>query len=230
MLDIQSARMLSETLWGRAETRASRTNHAGAWWFDCSDHGGLILDMSRITHDQAAEVSSFGRVLTGYVLSNDGVPQRAGRGEVLLSRRGWQREDVEFMAFEKDRDWCVPLMVLGIGRLSDLTNMEALTRAQQIFDRYFDPLDPEVMARRDVEDAMEAGESDLIVAAIRASNDQCKVWTADGRQWLVEGYESAKGHGGAHYLSLCQDTVQLDDTGRPLAEARMASNDAEAAP
>lgn len=214
MLDQTSSRMLAETLWGRGNSLAERCNHPAAHWFSCEEHGGLILDIDGLSGDEREDIAGFGKAMAGYVLRSGEQAMRAGVGEPLYNARGWKRQDVTFMTFERDRDWAVPMVVLGIGRFKDMTDIFRIDEANRLFQRYFDPINPEVMARRALDAAIDAGDRDLIVAAVRTSCDQCKVWTADEMQYLVEGYEEAKGPDGVHRLSLCINAIALDAEGQ----------------
>ncbi|MFG6080524.1 hypothetical protein ACEUZ9_001128 [Paracoccus litorisediminis] len=222
MLDQNSSRMIAETLWGRGDTRAERCNHVAAHWFSCAEHGGLILDLGQIETRYREEIVGFAPVRRGHVLLESGRPVRAGVGEALFKSRNWEEVVVEFMAFERDRDWCLPMALLGIGRFSDMTDMFRIDQAQKLFKRYHDPMNPDVMARRVVEVMANSRDSDVIVAGVRVSHDQCRVYTADGGQSLVEGYEAAIDNMGVRRISLCSHAVMLDADGKSRQESESA--------
>lgn len=204
MFNRKSARLLAETLWGRGETDVQPCNSLKAHWFECSDHGGMIMSAASLTDEQRDEIDRIVKPVEAYALFSGGQPVRAGFGEPTAVHKSWTEQREQVYVFEKDRDWCIPVIVLGMGRLTDMRDPLALSEASRLFERFFDVHNPDARARRNLEAGIGAGNPDVIVAAVRTANDIERAWTADGKSWDVTGYaESLDDVDGVHYLQNC---------------------------
>lgn len=204
MFNTKSARLMAETLWGRGDTDAQRCNSLHAHWFECSEHGGMILDAASLSDEQRDELDAISKPVEAYTLMAGSQVMRAGFGEPTAVHKSWSEQRHEVYVFEKDRDWCIPVITLGLGRLSDMRDPLAINEASRLFKRFFDVHSPEARARAALEGAENGGNPDMIVAGVRTANDIDRVWTSDGQAWDVTGYENAQNEeDGLRYLSKC---------------------------
>lgn len=201
------ARATAEATWGRGGTTAYKTNRKGAYYFSCSGHGGFVISAKALTSAEYEAISKYvtPELMTVYLDNEtDSVllayhPFRQNAGKLRgVGSKGYRAEKEELFLLEEDCDWSLAVVLAGI-MTPDMTK-EA---AEKTFYNWYDKNNPAVVARERVAKLRAAKDSDLIVAASGLIAGLVKVWTADDKTHIVEGYDKACDEFGNPWLSRC---------------------------
>ena len=204
MLSHVQARQIAETLWGRGGTSSATTNRNGAFYFSCSGHGGFVIDAAALTSEEYVALSK-------YVEPEKAKRYTFGRKSKILwsgSRRairvpvGTPPSFFEFFVLEEDCAWALAYVLTGVRHKSVTAAQEQCAR--ETFWNWYDESNPVVQHRMMVDKKREERDADLIVSALNISNTtNTKVWTADGKEYIVSDYCNARDEFGTPWLSRC---------------------------
>lgn len=218
LLTSAEARQMAENLWGRGGTSPKRTNTRGAFYFSCSSHGGFIIDARALTPEQVADLKLYRKpdTVTRYSTSYGKVlgMMTPYRSKSIRIPFDYKAEVFEVFVLEEDCDWALAYRFTTV-RLNDDAKQgpereqEVAVCAAKTFWDWFDKTNPVVQARDRADKARAEQHPGLIISAAQAGDGRVKVWTADGEQHLVTGYDRAQDEGGAPWLYLCETVEHI---------------------
>lgn len=203
-LDSATARGIAEAVWGRGGTSSERTNRVGAYYFNCSGHGGFVIDSAVFTEHEREQIDLYAspETATAYVY-NGSVEAYMHQYRQRSAKVNAQAQGLpaKYYLFEEDCAWCLPVLFADIRTKTMMVNY-----AKSAFWNSYDPANPAVAARKIADARRAAHDPDMITSALNytAGGTGCvKVWCADNSAWLVEGYDSARDEWGYPWLSRC---------------------------
>lgn len=138
MLNHTQARSIAEARWGRGGTCSERVNRTGAYYFNCSGHGGFVIDARSLTDEELVAISP-------YVELEDATLYKWGRKRKLMHpyrRHSFkvsacaELEAFKFFLLEEDCDWCLAYLFTGIRHKNKPATLEG---AQRTFDQWIAP-------------------------------------------------------------------------------------------
>jgi hypothetical protein len=201
MLTSAEARSIARALWGEVNG-SQRTNTKGAFWFDCSGHGGFIVSADIFGPTKREWIEK-------YVSVESAIRYIGNKRSVLMHgyrTRGARlayhsTENVEFYIFEEDCAWAVAALAgITLKSAPDMAD-----QAKDTFWRWYDESNPEVANRKEVDRKRAEGDGDLIISAVMTDEPGVtKVWTANNQIHYVRGYDKARDEYNTPYLSLCE--------------------------
>jgi hypothetical protein len=147
------ARGVAESLWGPGGTYDEPTNRAGAFYFDCSGHGGFVIDDRALTGQERRHLTSagFSADLCRGVRGQDGriIAVRHPHAAVADTRQVAYRpadgeyvdEQIALWTLEEDAEWAAIYALTGIrmpGRWGDrYTEAEMIEYARESLGRNY---------------------------------------------------------------------------------------------
>ena len=214
LLTSTEARQIAENLWGRGGTSSTRTNTKGAFWFSCSGHGGFVIDTRVIKPEQLENLLKYASTakVTRYSTTYGKVlglmtPYRSKGIRVPVD---YKAEVFDIVVLEEDCDWSLAYMFTTVRMKVEKTGEEVVAaEAAHTFWQWFDEKNPKVIARKAADKARADGHPGLIISAARTDDSRVKVWTADGEQHIVTGYDKARDEAGNPWLYLCETVEHL---------------------
>ena len=111
------ARSLAEAIWGVGGTHSHRMNRKGAFSFDCSSHGGLIIDGDALTEDERARLAKYSNPIKATLIVRDGRPHAVHHE---YKRRGTnylytdELVEKELFVLEEDSEAALAFFLTGV--------------------------------------------------------------------------------------------------------------------
>lgn len=204
MINLSSAhaRGIAEAIWGRGGTNSIRTNRRGAYYFSCAAHGGFVIDANAFTESERTAIDQYAspEQATVYLFAGEveaymhPYRQRSARVNPYATKIA-----TSFYLFEEDCAWCLPVKFAGI-----TTSQHTVAQAETSFWYWYDLANPEVAHRKQIAAATAARDPNLIVSASAVGNS-VRVWCADGKSWMVDGYDRCRDKWGTPWLNKCEN-------------------------
>ena len=211
LLTHTEARQIAESQWGRGGTNSEKTNTRGAFWFSCASHGGFVIDsrvLDAVALKKITKYASPDRVTRYHLNGKTYGLKWPGRRNAFRIPFNVEHEVFDVFLLEEDCDWALAYMFTTIRLKKDMGDLERMAsmsvEAAHTFWSWYDETNPKVKAMAFRDQARKNKDPDLIVSALWVDKTTTRVFTADGVEHLVLGYDQARDEYGTPWLRLCQ--------------------------
>lgn len=168
---------MAVSMWG-SDAYAVRTNRKGAFYYNCSGHGGYVVDGRSLSEAERTAIDRFiqPEFATEIVRTATGIQCQfrgpTSRRSLHYNSHSQHAVEVPIYFFEEDCDWCILEKFTDIRIKSDCPSDPELA-----FWNWFDINNPKVAERHRRDSARASHSPDLIICATPTH-----VGTADGLQ------------------------------------------------
>ena len=149
-LNASIARRIAEAMWGRDGTHSIRTNRKGVYFYDCSSHGGFVVDAEALSNEEKKKIDEHVSSDNLHLLVQDRKDGKYIIGTSVCEFSNSQNKRMKYLTelgpvewemypiyiFEEDMEWCVLIHLTDV-KTNNSPEEKQKKHAKEMFEQQY---------------------------------------------------------------------------------------------